>query len=348
MHRLIAAITVLAPAAVALSAQTYVFTIDTRDSFVDTSLSLGTPLAGTFKGNYDATNNPTGTKTIPGLFGGSGNNPINYSATLAGAAAATTPPTGGFTLAVDLGTLTATIDGLAIDLLGGDTINFGVTVTIEYDTFHTQNPGAVFPGGFTIPIPLGDLATIDALTATQTAPGAGVLAPGAPGIYTLVVAVPVDLVASATVNGSPVTDGTPIPAVLPLTGTLDLTQLAPTLTLQVMNTIEQTTPIDAQAFTDQPLDIPTVLPPGGTAHLLFSGTITEFTISADTNIDLTAVGTLQCGFADLNCDGVVNGADLGLLLGQWGPCGAGECSGDLNGDGEVNGADLGLLLGAWS
>jgi hypothetical protein len=48
---------------------------------------------------------------------------------------------------------------------------------------------------------------------------------------------------------------------------------------------------------------------------------------------------------DLNDDGDVNGADLGLLLGQWGPC-DGACA-DLNGDDEVNGADLGILLGSW-
>jgi len=47
--------------------------------------------------------------------------------------------------------------------------------------------------------------------------------------------------------------------------------------------------------------------------------------------------------ADLNGDGVVDGADLGLLLGAWGTSGPG----DLNGDGTVDGADLGLLLGAW-
>jgi hypothetical protein len=49
--------------------------------------------------------------------------------------------------------------------------------------------------------------------------------------------------------------------------------------------------------------------------------------------------------ADLNNDGLVNGADLGLLLGAWGPCSG--CAADLNADGLVNGADLGLLLGAW-
>ena len=47
--------------------------------------------------------------------------------------------------------------------------------------------------------------------------------------------------------------------------------------------------------------------------------------------------------ADLNGDGQVNGADLGLMLAAWGTSGPG----DLNNDGVVNGADLGLLLAAW-
>ena len=46
---------------------------------------------------------------------------------------------------------------------------------------------------------------------------------------------------------------------------------------------------------------------------------------------------------DLNADRVVNGDDLGVLLGQWGTDG----SADLNGDGVVDGIDLGMLLGAW-
>lgn len=48
--------------------------------------------------------------------------------------------------------------------------------------------------------------------------------------------------------------------------------------------------------------------------------------------------------ADLNGDGLVNGADIGILLGQWG----GPGSADLNRDGTVNGSDLGMLLGQWS
>jgi len=48
--------------------------------------------------------------------------------------------------------------------------------------------------------------------------------------------------------------------------------------------------------------------------------------------------------ADLNGDGLVNGADLAELLGAWG----GSGTGDLNGDGLVNGADLAEMLGRWS
>lgn len=53
---------------------------------------------------------------------------------------------------------------------------------------------------------------------------------------------------------------------------------------------------------------------------------------------------LGCGSpADLNGDGIVDGADLGLLLANWSQPGLG----DLNNDGIVDGADLGMLLAEW-
>jgi hypothetical protein len=50
-----------------------------------------------------------------------------------------------------------------------------------------------------------------------------------------------------------------------------------------------------------------------------------------------------CCPTDLNCDGIVDAADLSVLLGSWG--GAGTA--DFNADGNVNGSDLAILLGAW-
>jgi len=57
-----------------------------------------------------------------------------------------------------------------------------------------------------------------------------------------------------------------------------------------------------------------------------------------------------CERADLNCDGIVDGADLGVMLINWGPCpgtGAGSCQGDINSDGIIDGSDLGGLLVHW-
>ncbi|MCA9286717.1 MAG: hypothetical protein KDA22_15950 [Phycisphaerales bacterium] len=61
------------------------------------------------------------------------------------------------------------------------------------------------------------------------------------------------------------------------------------------------------------------------------------------NFVVTIESAVPCA-ADLDGNGIVDGADLGELLAQWGTAGP---SGDLNGDGTVDGADLGLLLAAW-
>lgn len=56
----------------------------------------------------------------------------------------------------------------------------------------------------------------------------------------------------------------------------------------------------------------------------------------------------QCAPADLDCSGLVNGFDLALLLGNWGPCDDGSnCLGDVNQDGMVDEIDIQLLLADW-
>jgi len=71
---------------------------------------------------------------------------------------------------------------------------------------------------------------------------------------------------------------------------------------------------------------------------------------ADFFVDLASVEAVGCQGppGDLNFDGSVDGADLGLLLLDWGLCREdGACPADLTNDGEVNGADLGFLLINW-
>ncbi len=71
--------------------------------------------------------------------------------------------------------------------------------------------------------------------------------------------------------------------------------------------------------------------------------LVEFLGFGGATLDLV-VETASCAPADLDCDGVVNAADLATLLGQWGSDGGA----DLTGDGIVEAQDLAILLGAWS
>ncbi len=71
-------------------------------------------------------------------------------------------------------------------------------------------------------------------------------------------------------------------------------------------------------------------------------------IASDHGADKNANGRLdacELAWGDLNLDGIVNGADLSVLLAFWGVPQAPV--GDINGDGIVAGADLAFLLGHW-
>lgn len=74
-------------------------------------------------------------------------------------------------------------------------------------------------------------------------------------------------------------------------------------------------------------------------------------IAANPLLDSDASGILDSceAIGDLDGNGVVNGADLGELLGYWGACPppTAPCAPDLNDDGVVDGDDLGTLLGNW-
>jgi hypothetical protein len=327
--------------AIAAVQQYEVSIVPLQSSFVS-SIGFDAPLAGTFKGNYDPVENPTGTLTRPGLFGGSGNNPIPYTAVLGGDGDVDTAPTGGFLLSLDLATNALSIAGLAIDLLGGDQGSILLSISINYSSFNTLNPTAIFPGGFTIPIPLG-AGTIDAFSATQIGAAVGVVTPTGKTTASFAVAVPVELLFSANFNGVPI-GGAPIPAILPLAGTIDFGGENVVLSLSVDQKLAFEQPLDPPAeFTDLPLALPTVLPPGGTANLLFSGAISSFGFDWNLALDLVADAAAILAQGDLNGDGAVDAADLAILLGAWGTSGPG----DLDGDGVVDAADLAILLGAW-
>ena len=66
--------------------------------------------------------------------------------------------------------------------------------------------------------------------------------------------------------------------------------------------------------------------------------------SADENGNWVPDECEQIG--DLDGDGCVGHADLGILLSDW-MCDSGDCPGDCDGDGDTDHADLGILLAHW-
>ncbi|MEY4212244.1 MAG: hypothetical protein RL458_469 [Pseudomonadota bacterium] len=73
-------------------------------------------------------------------------------------------------------------------------------------------------------------------------------------------------------------------------------------------------------------------------------------------IAFVSVLALSCGVVhrasaqcpgDISGNGMVNGADLGLVLAAWGSDGTDEPGSDINADGLVNGADLAFVIGAF-
>ena len=84
----------------------------------------------------------------------------------------------------------------------------------------------------------------------------------------------------------------------------------------------------------------------GSTYYICVGQYSTTTAAVTGSLNITGPEGNPCP-GDLDGDGSVGGADLGLLLGAWGACPGTPCLGDLNLDGEVNGADLGLLLGQW-
>jgi hypothetical protein len=342
MLRKIALVGLLFFATATVSAQT--FEVDSEESTNQQSNTITLPFAGTFIGDYDEESNPGGTQTRPGLWGGSGNNPIPYSARFDIAGQTDGAISGSLQVDVDLELLAANVSNLEIDLLGGVPGELGLGITIEYSTFNTINPFSIYPGGFEIPIPLG---SAQLLTSVLRSEGVSPLVLDGPvdGVYT-VEGVLAGLVTAVFQFGGQEQEFIS-PLAMPVTGTLVEGNVGLTLSLAFTADVDEEGVIDdLPPFEDIPMPLPTLPPSDETANLLMSGSISGYHIVADQSILIVAHEVESDVPGDLDGDGLVNGADMGLLLVAWGTLDPGAA--DINGDGLVNGADLGLLLLAWT
>ncbi len=288
------------------------------DAALDTQTALTT--AGSLLGDYDATANPTGTQTRPGLFGGSGNQPIPASADFTSTGALASHPAGTLTALPDFNAGTIDFDALTIDLLNGAPGTTDLAVTLLYDSFHTVSPSFIYPGGIPLTLPLGQLASISRAELTQTGPGLGTLTPTAtPDLYDFTAVVPASAALTVLIappGGEPLeTDLDAIPLALPLAGQLErLSDSSIRLTVTVSpDPIVQTVPIDALSLPAIPLELPTL--GADTASVALTLSPDTLTFDAALSLSLVINATAPACPADLAPPaGVLNFFDISAYI----------------------------------
>ena len=329
----------------------YDFTLDTPASGLDATIEFMVSTSGTLIGNFDALNNPTGTRTKPGLFGSFGNTEnvavIVHELAWTVGDRVQTHPAGTFTATLDSATNQLKLGDLDLDLLGGQPAELPAEVLLHTESFRTRNPDSVYPGGTPITLPVGNITLATLTVVQQGGPVAGVLTPTAPGQYDFVVAVPVELTAALVVFGQTL-PSQPVPTLFPLEG--QIVVQGPTARLTSLRTIDfQNTQQPGLALPQFELGVPTILPPGQTANLLFNLVLDQTGSTVTGTNTLAADGTLVAGLpGDLNCDGVVDFGDINpFVLALTNPAAYPvqypQCNilnGDINGDGLVDFGDI--------
>jgi len=251
-----------------------------------------------------------------------------------------THPTGTFQFGFNPATGIVDVSNLLVDTLAGQTGTISTSMLLTYSTFRTVQPTSTFIGLTNVDVPV-DNGSLTAATAAQSGAAFGVATPNADGTWAFAVTVPVIISVAGTALGQPFTNSSP--AAMVLTGTFSIVGSAISLTSQ--GAINETVPVPAgPPLVSAPFDLPTIIPAGQVAHLLISGTFANGSSTTVGSSSLVMNGVPATIIGDINGDGVVNGADLGLLLSGWGQPGPT----DLNNDGTTTGADLGLLLSHWS
>jgi hypothetical protein len=328
------------------SASAQDFVVDPGTAASNLSLAIELPFDGTLIGDYDAKANPTGTQTRPGLFGGSGNNPIGYSATLTlGVPGTTSSPTGGISIDTTLAPIGLVgVDAFQVDLLAGSTTSVGTELLLVYETFNTVNPFSIYPGGFEIPVPLAG-AEIRSSELSLTLPTVLVGIPvgdelsltgSIPVLWSIEIDFGLDLGVQAI----------DLPVNLPITAMLAGDGENQTFSVQADFSTLLELAIDLPPFESIAIGLPTIPPSANEANLLFGGSVTAIRLDIALGLDIVGVPGFIPAPADVNEDGIVNSADLGLVIGAWGVCDG--CREDISGDGFVNAIDIGLLIAGWS
>ncbi len=323
--------------------QTFQFTLDPVASGLSGTLTAGVDTSGTLVGNWDAVTNPTGTRTKPGLFGTFGPTenvpvPTTFGGDIDGPIS--TDAAGSLRLRLDPGAMTCVLSGLAIDFVPGEPVVVPGSGTIDFDSFRTRAPDSTFPG---VPVSLPIDSEITDLQGVQSIPATGTLKGGIPGVFLFEVAAVIEFSGEITVAGN-VTELPPAVLIILFQGTVTVSGTAATLvSSQPVTLVVNQTP--GGPIPQFPLDIPTVLPAGGTAHLLMDLVLDQMSFNLNSTLDLEGDGVLVACYPDCNGDAALTIGDFGCFQAKFA---GGDPYADCNGSGGLSIADFGCFQAAFA
>ena len=321
--------------------------LEIQSTLSNLSVDMETSIAntGTLTGDHDSETNPDGTITIPGLWGGSGNQAIQIQSFDSGTSISGSGAPTGF-LAVepfdDQGL--AVIHDLSIDLLSTN-IPVSLTITLQYESFHTENPTAIYPGGVPIELPLAEVS-LDACRVEQTSSVTGSWEALDDTTFTLDAIVPALVTLEATYQGQPLPLA-PVPTPLLINGELEYTADGPRLELSIQINEGEVVDLPGEdplpAF---PLPLPTIVPPGSVANVLIALVPDSTSFALGLSGTIVADAEPETPPCDVTGDGIIDTNDVLAVLGDWGPCSG--CDADTNDDDIVDVNDVLAVLGCWT
>jgi hypothetical protein len=240
------------------------------------------------------------------------------------------------------------VTGLTADLLNGATAAFPLSGTlVNEQNFRTCQPTALWAAAS---IPLDDIAeaTLNGLNIVQTETVAnGVIIDIGGGQYTFAVAVEATVTIDLVFNGEPVV-AEPQVVLVPLAGTITISGCNAEVSFDLDIDINESLPKPIPGKGEIPLDIPTILPPGDTAHFLLTTDLESFDVMFTLDGSAVANGTKLISIADWNGDCIVNSTDVALYFNDWFLDQAnGTLVADINGDLTTNSTDVSIFLNEW-
>ena len=317
--------------------------IHPADSNVDGTFLQSTFLPGTLIGNWNSKTAPDGTTTLPGYWGGSGNNLIDCELTPSFGGPFDSSCSGGLEIELHSEQNSMSMSGLSIVAFENSPSAFPLTLGMVYGTFRTTQPSSLFPGDIPFEIPLGE-GSLTSLRFEQLMPQDISLVPISSGMWSYSATIPVTITFEADIVGTP-TGPLVGGGILQIQGVVE--QTASHILLSGESSWESNDSIDNPPidFENMPMEIPTIIPAGGFASILLSATAETATLETAVNFHFDA--SAEVGITgDVDGDGYVGVNDLLALIAVWGTCD--NCVEDINHDGTVNVTDLLVVIGNWS